>query len=124
MCILYQVSQPYLLAVQQSHLLLIELGAFQILQKRYVITDEAAYQAFIVACGRSGSDRQVELVVLFWLLRSDAIFQSTVTLGQYTKAITEEFSMRPGNGENLDENNCARFVGKNRNDIEMRSQRL
>ena len=89
-----------------------------------MITGKAAYRALIVACRRSGSDRRVELVVLFRFLRSDTIFSSAVTLGQYKKAIAEEFLMRSGNGEKLDENNRALFVGKNRNDIEMRSQRL
>jgi len=47
-----------------------------------------------VACGRAGSDRRVEIVKLFGLLRSDGIFPSAVTLGQYTRAIAEGFSKR------------------------------
>merc|ERR1712238_175221 len=41
-----------------------------------------------------GCDRRVELVQLFGLLRSDGIFPSAVTLGQYTRAIAEGFSKR------------------------------
>ena len=48
----------------------------------------------MVACGRSKSDRRMELVKLFGLLRSDGIFPSAVTLGQYTRAIAEGFSRR------------------------------
>lgn len=48
----------------------------------------------MIACGRSNNDRRVELVKLFGLLRSDGIFPSAVTLGQYTRAIAEGFSKR------------------------------
>ena len=48
----------------------------------------------MIACGRASSDRRVELVKLFGLLRSDGIFPSAVTLGQYTRAIAEGFSKR------------------------------
>jgi len=48
----------------------------------------------MVACGRTSSDRRVELVKLFGLLRSDGIFPSAVTLGQYTKALAEGYSKR------------------------------
>ena len=77
-----------------------------------MILDKAVYQALIVAYGSSRSDRQFELVVLFQLLRSDARFPSAVALGQYTKAIAEEFWTRSSNRGNLDEDDCACFVGK------------
>jgi len=48
----------------------------------------------MIACGRAASDRRVELAKLFGLLRSDGIFPSAVTLGQYTRAIAEGFSKR------------------------------
>ena len=48
----------------------------------------------MIACGRASSDRRVEVVKLFGLLRSDGIFPSAVTLGQYTRAIAEGFSKR------------------------------
>lgn len=48
----------------------------------------------MVACGRTSSDRRVELVKLFGLLRSDGIFPSAVTLGQYTRALAEGYSKR------------------------------
>lgn len=71
------------------------LGALRLLRSRLrIIPDEAAYRALMVACGRIGSDRRVELVKLFGLLRSDGIFPSAVTLGQYTRAIAEGFSKR------------------------------
>ena len=63
-------------------------------QKQRIIPDEAAYRAMMVACGRSTSDRRVELVKLFGLLRLDDIFPSAVTLGQYTKALAEGYSKR------------------------------
>jgi len=50
--------------------------------------------SLMIACGRASSDRRVELVKLFGLLRSDGIFPSAVTLGQYTRAIAEGFSKR------------------------------
>ena len=48
----------------------------------------------MIACGRASSDRRVEVVKLFGLLRSDGIVPSAVTLGQYTRAIAEGFSKR------------------------------
>ena len=48
----------------------------------------------MVACGRCNSDRRVELVKLFGLLRSEGVFPSAVTLGQYTRGIAEGFSKR------------------------------
>ena len=56
----------------------------------------------MVACGRAESDRRVELVKLFGLLRSDGIFPSAVTLGQYTRAIAEGFSKRSSDKQGLD----------------------
>jgi len=58
------------------------------------VADEAAYRALIAACGRTGNDRRLELVKLFGLLRSDGIFPSAVTLGQYTRALAEGYSKR------------------------------
>ena len=51
-------------------------------------------QSLIVACGRSCSDRRLEVVKLFGFLRADGNFPSAVTLGQYTRAIAEGFSKR------------------------------
>lgn len=80
---------------QQSRFLLRALGALRLLRsKQRIVPDEAAYRALMVACGRSRSDRRVELVKLFGLLRSDGIFPSAVTLGQYTKALAEGYSKR------------------------------
>jgi hypothetical protein len=62
--------------------------------KQRIVPDEAAYRALMVACGRARSDRRVEVVKLFGLLRSDGIFPSAVTLGQYTKAVAEGYSKR------------------------------
>ena len=71
------------------------LGAFrQLRNKQRIIADEAAYRALIAACGRTGNDRRSELVKLFGLLRSDGIFPSAVTLGQYTRALAEGYSKR------------------------------
>lgn len=71
------------------------LGALRLLRHKHrIIADEAAYRAMMVACGRSTSDRRVELVKLFGLLRLDGIFPSAVTLGQYTKALAEGYSKR------------------------------
>ena len=58
------------------------------------MADEAAYRALIAACGRTDQDRRFELVKLFGLLRSDGIFPSAVTLGQYTRALAEGYSKR------------------------------
>ena len=81
---------------------LAELDSFDVLdtvpestaRKQRIVPDEAAYRALIVACGRTNSDRRVELVKLFGLLRSDGIFPSAVTLGQYTRALAEGYSKR------------------------------
>lgn len=62
--------------------------------KQRIVGDEAAYRALIAACGRTGNDRRMELVKLFGLLRSDGIFPSAVTLGQYTRALAEGYSKR------------------------------
>lgn len=71
------------------------LGAFRLLRnKQRIVADEAAYRALIAACGRAGNDRRLELVKLFGLLRSDGIFPSAVTLGQYTRALAEGYSKR------------------------------
>ena len=48
----------------------------------------------MVACGRTKNDRRTELVRLFGLLRSDGIFPSAMTLGQYTRALAEGYSKR------------------------------
>ena len=64
----------------------------------------------MVACGRSTSDRRVELVKLFGLLRLDGIFPSAVTLGQYTKALAEGYSKR-STSELLDEDVNNEFSG-------------
>jgi hypothetical protein len=48
----------------------------------------------MVACGRTKNDRRFELVRLFGLLRSDGIFPSAMTLGQYTKALAEGYNKR------------------------------
>ena len=95
LCIPSQVAQPYLSYEQQSVYLLRALGALRLLRsKQRIVPDEAAYRALMVACGRAKSDRRVELVKLFGLLRSDGIFPSAVTLGQYTKALAEGYSKR------------------------------
>eukprot|EP00977_Amphora_coffeiformis_P027170 scaffold34593_cov179-Amphora_coffeaeformis.AAC.8 len=95
LCIPAQVSQDYLSHEQQSRYLLRALGAIRLFRsKQRIVPDEAAYRALMVACGRSKSDRRVELVKLFGLLRSDGIFPSAVTLGQYTKALAEGYSKR------------------------------
>ena len=93
MCIPSQVAQRHLSYEQQSRYLLRALGALRLLRsKQRIVPDEAAYRALIVACGRTKSDRRMELVKLFGLLRSDGIFPSAVTLGQYTKALAEGYS--------------------------------
>jgi len=95
LCIPALVSQPSLSHEQQSRYLLRALGALRLLRsKQRIVPDEAAYRALMVACGRTMSDRRVELVKLFGLLRSDGIFPSAVTLGQYTKALAEGYSKR------------------------------
>jgi hypothetical protein len=63
--------------------------------------------SLIVACGRVQSDRRQDVAKLFGLLRSDGIFPSAVTLGQYTKSIAEGYSKHvsgkaiSSNGESL-----------------------
>ena len=95
LCIPALVSQSSYSHEQQSRFLLRALGALRLLRsKQRIVPDEAAYRATMVACGRSKSDRRVELVKLFGLLRSDGIFPSAVTLGQYTKALAEGYSKR------------------------------
>ena len=77
------------------------LGAMRLLRNRHrVIPDEASYRALMVACGRVDSDRRVEIVKLFGMLRSDDIFPSALTLGQYTKSIAEGFSKSNSNSNN------------------------
>ena len=75
------------------------LGALRLLRhKQRIIPDEAAYRALIYACQKTNGDRRVELVKLFGLLRSDGIFPSAVTLGQYTRALAEGYSKRTASG--------------------------
>jgi DENN (AEX-3) domain/dDENN domain/uDENN domain len=89
------VSRHDLTDEQQSRFLLRALGALRLLRsKQRIVPDEAAYRALMVACGRARSDRRVELVKIFGLLRSDGIFPSAVTLGQYTKGLAEGYSKR------------------------------
>lgn len=45
-----------------------------------------------MACGRAHSDRRQDVVKLFGLMRSDGIFPSAVTLGQYTRGIAEGYA--------------------------------
>jgi hypothetical protein len=100
LCIPTLVSQDHLSHEQRSRYLLRALGALRLLRsKQRIVPDEAAYRALMVACGRNRSDRRVELVKLFGLLRSDGIFPSAVTLGQYTKALAEGYSKRSINNE-------------------------
>jgi hypothetical protein len=95
LCIPAQMSQTHISHEQQSRYLLRALGALRLMRsKQRIVPDEAAYRALMVACGRARSDRRVELVKLFGLLRSDGIFPSAVTLGQYTKAVAEGYSKR------------------------------
>lgn len=93
LCVPALVAQPHLSHDQQSRYLLRALGALRLLRsKQRIVPDEAAYRALIVACGRTKNDRRMELVKLFGLLRSDGIFPSAVTLGQYTRALAEGYS--------------------------------
>jgi len=95
MCIPSQVSQAEINEEDQTRFLLRALGALRLLRHRQrIIPDEASYRALMVACGRINSDRRTELVKLFGLLRSDAIFPSAVTLGQYTRALAEGYNKR------------------------------
>jgi hypothetical protein len=104
LCIPALVAQPSLTHEQQSKYLIRALGALRLLRsKQRIVPDEAAYRALIVACGRTRSDRRVELVKLFGLLRSDGIFPSAVTLGQYTKALAEGYSKQNATGLPEDE---------------------
>ena len=93
MCIPNQITQPNLSVEEKSKILLRALGALRTLRShRRVVADEAAYRALIVACGRCGTDRRVELMKLYGLMRSDGIFPNAVTMGQYTRAIAEGYS--------------------------------
>ena len=95
MCIPAQVAQPDLSSDLESRYLLRALGVLRSLRsKQRIVPDEAAYRALMVACGRTKNDRRMELVRLFGLLRSDGIFPSAVTLGQYTRALAEGYSKR------------------------------
>lgn len=95
MCIPSQVSQSDITDEDQTNFLLRALGALRLLRHRQrIIPDEASYRALMVACGRINSDRRTELVKLFGLLRSDGIFPSAVTLGQYTRALAEGYNKR------------------------------
>eukprot|EP00980_Cylindrotheca_fusiformis_P021569 scaffold8420_cov120-Cylindrotheca_fusiformis.AAC.1 len=95
LCVPAFVAQPKISHERQSKYLLHALGALRLLRsKQRIVPDEAAYRALIVACGRTKSDRRMELVKLFGLLRSDGIFPSAVTLGQYTRALAEGYSKR------------------------------
>lgn len=101
LCVPSLVAQPSLSDDQQSCHLLRALGAMRLLRgKQRIVPDEAAYRAMMVACGRSSSDRRVELVKLFGLVREDRIFPNAVTLGQYTKALAEGYSKRSVGGAN------------------------
>ena len=93
MCIPGQISQSSLSTDEKSKVLLRALGALRTLRShRRIVADEAAYRALIVACGRCGTDRRVELMKLYGLMRTDGIFPNAVTLGQYTRAIAEGYS--------------------------------
>lgn len=95
LCIPAYVSQKHISHDTQTKYLLRGLGALRLLRsKQRIVPDEAAYRALMVACGRTGSDRRIELVKLFGILRSDGIFPSAVTLGQYTRALAEGYSKR------------------------------
>lgn len=95
LCIPSLVSQSNISSERQSTYLLRAFGALRLLRsKQKIVPDEAAYRALIVACGRTKNDRRTELVKLFGHLRSDGIFPSAVTLGQYTRALAEGYSKR------------------------------
>ena len=113
------VSQAFLSHDQQSKYLLRALGALRLLRSRHrIVPDEAAYRALLVACGRTQSDRRVELVRLFGLLRSDGIFPSAVTLGQYTKALAEGYSKRLTDIHKADENGFEVIASQSPLDLE------
>ena len=95
LCIPSLVSQANISHERQSMYLLRAFGALRLLRsKQKIVPDEAAYRSLIVACGRTKNDRRTELVKLFGHLRSDGIFPSAVTLGQYTRALAEGYSKR------------------------------
>ena len=95
LCIPSLVSQGSISHERQSTYLLRAFGALRLLRgKQKIIPDEAAYRALIVACGRTKNDRRTDLVKLFGYLRSDGIFPSAVTLGQYTRALAEGYNKR------------------------------
>lgn len=106
MCIPAQISQSNLSTDEKSKVLVRALGALRTLRShRRIVADEAAYRALIVSCGRCGTDRRVELMKLYGLMRNDGIFPDAVTLGQYTRAIAEGYSNRSadsnGDGDKL-----------------------
>lgn len=93
LCVPARVSFGNLSHEQQTKFFLQALGALRGLRsKQRIVPDEAGYRALMVACGRTDSDRRLELVKLWGLLRSDGIFPSSVTLGQYTRALAEGYS--------------------------------
>lgn len=95
MCIPSQLVQQDMTLGDKSSILLRALGALRTLRShRRIIADEAAYRALIVACGKCGSDRRIELMKLYGLMRTDGIFPNAVTLGQYTKSIAEGYSRK------------------------------
>ncbi len=65
---------------------------YSALKSHAPISPHSFIKSLIIACGRADSDRRQEVVKLFGLLRSDGIFPSAVTLGQYTRAIAEGYS--------------------------------
>eukprot|EP00751_Fragilariopsis_kerguelensis_P004867 CAMPEP_0170817696 /NCGR_PEP_ID=MMETSP0733-20121128/40201_1 /TAXON_ID=186038 /ORGANISM="Fragilariopsis kerguelensis, Strain L26-C5" /LENGTH=2012 /DNA_ID=CAMNT_0011177481 /DNA_START=130 /DNA_END=6168 /DNA_ORIENTATION=+ len=129
LCIPKLVSQPNISHELQSKYLLRAFGALRLLRSKHkIVPDEAAYRALIVACGRTKNDRRAELVKLFGHLRSDGIFPSAVTLGQYTRALAEGYSKRAvgtadddNGGVEMTESSCIDLqlapVRKNREDI-------
>ena len=93
MCIPNQISQSNMSIPEKSKVLLRALGALRTLRShRRIVADEAAYRALILGCARSGTDRRIELMKLYGLMRTDGIFPNAVTLGQYTRAIAEGYS--------------------------------
>ena len=103
MCIPAQISQPNLPTHEKSKVLVRALGALRTLRShRRIVADEAAYRALIVACGKCGTDRRVELMKLYGLMRNDGIFPDAVTLGQYTRAIAEGYSNRCADSNEAD----------------------
>lgn len=93
LCIPTQISQSNLSVSEKSKILLRSLGVLRNLRNhRRIAGDEASYRALIVACGRCGTDRRIELTKLYGLMRMDGIFMNAVTLGCYTRAIAEGYS--------------------------------